>query len=111
MYKLLFCLLFLSFSVAAEYSEDPYAKIPTDNNMTNKSKITWRPVDDVVKECNKERVKYGQKPYTFQVQACASWGFNLFRQAECVIITSKTPNMATLGHEMRHCFQGSYHDY
>ena len=109
MKPLLLFLLLLSSTANAEFIDDPYAKFSTKNNFTNSSKITWKPVDNVQEECNKIQTKLNGKPYQYKVMACSEWKENLFFSDECVIITSKNTTMWTIGHEVRHCFQGAYH--
>jgi len=106
--KVFITLLFLiSFSVLAE---SPYDKFSINQNMTNKSKIIWEYADNIQAACNKQRTDGGYKPYTYEVLACSSWRRNIFFQYECHIITKKNVTMWIIGHEIRHCFQGSFHE-
>ena len=109
--KLLHLLFLLLFSVVAnaDFNDSPYEKFSTNGNFTTKSKITWEVVDDVQAACNNLRIKNGHKPYTYKVLACSTWTKTFFKQDECKIITSKTTSTWTIGHELRHCFQGEYH--
>lgn len=108
--KLLHIVLLLFSSIGnASYVDDPYANFSTKNNFSTTSKITWKPVDNVQEECNKIHQRIHGKPYAYKVMACSEWKENLIFADECVIITSKTTTMWTVGHEVRHCFQGAYH--
>lgn len=111
MKKIFYGLLVISFSVSAAYKDDPYEKFSIKDNFTDSSRIKWVAVDDVKKACDDLRVKSGAKPFKFKPQACSTWSKNFFRQDQCLIITSKNPTGWTLGHEVRHCFQGDYHPY
>ena len=57
--------------------------------------LTW----DVVEE---EQVS---EKCGFNATACAKWRGN-----KCTIITPRETTMETLGHEVRHCFEGHWHD-
>lgn len=86
---------------------DAYKPFNATKRFTDKTEITWRVVDDVVKACNEEGHKRFKnfKGLGTTPAACAVW-----EKDKCLIITSKRPNMHELGHEVRHCFQGHWHD-
>lgn len=110
MTKILFLLsLFYFDNVYAELEKSPYQKYSTKNNFTNDVHVEWIIVDDIQKTCDDVRVKNKNKPFPYKVDACSEWGRNLFRQYKCKIYTKKMVNNDTLGHEIRHCFQGSFH--
>lgn len=110
MKQLLIFLFLLSSTVQADvYNDDPYAKFSTSNNFTSSVKVNWEIVDNVQETCNQLQVKYSGKPLTTKVYACSKWKNNRIFRDECTIITGKNTTMWTLGHEVRHCFQGSYH--
>ena len=71
---------------------------------TEKSTITWLRVDNVQATCEAESKKRKLGGFGYTVYACSFWEMN-----SCTIITSNTPTLHDLGHEMRHCFQGSFH--
>jgi hypothetical protein len=107
--KILLVLAFISSSVSAfEYHEDPNALFSTKKNFTSMSLITWEQAKDVQKRCDKESRSRGLGGFSFQVEACSFWGKRLGFDV-CHIITEKKTSMATLGHEVRHCFQGDFH--
>lgn len=62
--------------------------------------VKWVTADNVRSECS----KYITSKY--EVNACAVWSE---ATNSCLIITRNYPTMADLGHELRHCFQGSWH--
>jgi hypothetical protein len=62
------------------------------------SHITWRVVEDATAECK----ALGSKTPAL---ACAFMG-----KYNCVIVTNKDTSHEILGHEMRHCFEGNWHD-
>jgi hypothetical protein len=75
---------------------------PYEERITDSTVVTWTTVDDVEKEC----IKAGAKdPGAFQnILACA-----IYNKNSCKIMTAKTTSMETLGHELRHCFEGKFH--
>ena len=86
------------------FNDDPNALFSTNNNYTTNSTIQWFPVDNVQKTCDTESKKRGYGGISWSVKACSFFNGN-----RCDIYTSKQLNMHTLGHEVIHCFQGSWH--
>ena len=73
-----------------------------DERITEATVVTWITADDVEKECLKAGAK---KPGTFQhLLGCAK-----YNEKSCRIYTGKVTTMETLGHELRHCFEGKFH--
>jgi hypothetical protein len=75
---------------------------PYEERITEATVVTWLAVDDVEKECLKAGAK---DPGPFQyILGCA-----IYNTKSCRIMTAKTTSMETLGHELRHCFEGKFH--
>ena len=75
-------------------------------NFTSKTTITLRYVDNVEKECNAESKRLGGNGFgNSGAMACSFW-----YESKCTIITAKKVDMRTIGHEVMHCFQGSWHN-
>jgi hypothetical protein len=89
---------------ATAFNDDPSQPFDTASNYTTQSTITWRTVDNVQKVCESESRKRGYGGFGYGVQACSFFDGN-----QCTIITSKKTTMHSLGHEVRHCFQGNWH--
>lgn len=89
---------------AMALNDDPNKLFDTSSNYTTQSTITWRTVDDVQKSCEIESRKRGFKGFGYGVQACSFFDGN-----QCTIITGKQTTMHSVGHEVRHCFQGNWH--
>ncbi len=70
------------------------------------STIKWIPVENVIQACEKESKRLGFGGFGGKKIAACSFYFD----DQCTIITSKNPTMHTIGHEVRHCFQGQWHD-
>lgn len=84
--------------------QNPEAKFTASKNATDTKQITWRHTDNVQKECEAESNKRKLGGFGYAVNACSFWD-----STTCTIITSQQVTMHTLGHEVRHCFQGSFH--
>jgi hypothetical protein len=66
--------------------------------------ITWFSVEDSTAECKRLSPKMNFHPI---VAACAFWNFE---KRTCTVVTGKPTSHEILGHEMRHCFEGAFHD-
>ena len=109
--KKLVLAVFLAHSVAAQaynYFDWDHPSKPFDSTSKDKTsvKVEWISVDDVRKACSEVSQKRGYGPINFSIEACS---FNYRLTNTCVIYTKKMTTMHTLGHEMRHCFQGAWH--
>lgn len=91
--------------------ENVYEPFNTKSNMTNTTTISWVSVDRdrLQARCDAESRKRGMGGFTVSVEACSFWDYDKSGRNVCTIITYKTTNMHTLGHEVRHCFQGAWH--
>ena len=78
---------------------------PYEERVTQSTLVTWTTYEDedVEKECIKAGVE-DPGPLRY-ILACVKYD----RKA-CSIITGKTTTMEILGHELRHCFEGSFHN-
>ena len=77
-------------------------------NVTNSTLITWKQVDNIQNTCEQESRKRGYGGFGYSLEACAFWDKN-FTGFNCQIFTKKNTTHDTLGHEIRHCFQGDFH--
>jgi hypothetical protein len=102
----IFCVGCMPLNVWAESS--PYEKFLVDKNFTDKTTVTWRVVKNLNAECEKESIKRGHGGFKTPMEACSFWSKGLLGN-NCLIITEKKVNYWTVGHEVRHCFQGSFH--
>ena len=96
-------LFFHPYAYSADW-ENPEFQFDAGKLERNKVTIEWKRVGDVQAECEKESRKRGNEGFKFALQACSFWWGN-----SCVVITGKKTSLHSLGHEMRHCFQGEYH--
>jgi hypothetical protein len=85
-------------------------QIPEEQAFTPAPKVQgiavhWIAADNPTAECKRQFPKaLGFHPF---VPACAGWDYN---KMVCVIVTGKTATHQILGHEVRHCFEGAFHD-
>jgi hypothetical protein len=108
MKKALVLLLFIS----NVWAETPYDKFTDSKNFTNTSNITWRTVDNVKTACDAENVRKGFAPFQIgnRIMEACSFRDKVDNKDTCLIITAKSTNYWDLGHELRHCFQGKFHE-
>lgn len=106
--KKLIAILALGFITNSFAGDDPYLSATETYDATPKvtqtSKITWITVDNVLDACRKKSEELGAKNNFINPRACSFW-----TKEFCVVITSKTPKLGSLEHEIRHCFQGNWH--
>ena len=76
---------------------------PTDERVTQGTVVTWVTVDDVDETC---RSIGAADPGLFRkIYGCAK-----YTKSTCRIFTAKITSMEILGHELRHCFEGKFHN-
>jgi|APCry1669189241_1035207.scaffolds.fasta_scaffold133894_1 hypothetical protein len=105
--QLLTTVLIIYPAFSSAYSEDPHHQFDMTHNSTDKVEITFRYATDITKACDAESKKRGLGGMPYSVDACSFWNWS---HSECLIITPKTANFHTVGHEVRHCLQGNWHD-
>lgn len=108
MKKLFYILLLISNTVYAEMEKSAYEKYSTQPNVNKDVKIKWVVVDNIQKTCDGLRKKQTGKKFGYALDACSTWKTGFFSN-ECTIITGKMVNNDIIGHELRHCFQGNFH--
>ena len=105
----LYILLF--FISTAVLAESPFDEFSTKKNYTDQTIMHWEQADDIQVACNKASKKYGTEGFKILIDACSFQYKDFFKRDVCHIITKKQTSMWTIGHEMRHCFQGEFHKY
>jgi hypothetical protein len=106
MKKALLGLLLVTSTVMAQSWNwrDPDSKFDATKNEVMDVKLRWVVVNDINASCNAENKKRGGVTFQYNVQACSFW-----EGKECVVMTPKMASIHNLGHEVLHCFKGSYH--
>lgn len=86
---------------------DSFTPLPESQRVLNRVRVRWELRDDVSEVCMKKVGSVGgaQKVMAKPI-ACAVWHVPT---QECVIYTGKQVAHVTLGHELRHCFEGHFH--
>lgn len=105
---LILLLLIISTNSFSKDWDKAYKNFGTGNNTTNNIKLRWVQVDNVIETCKMEATSHGLELETDKFEACSFWGVDI-NGSWCYIITKRELNLATLGHEVRHCFQGNWH--
>lgn len=78
----------------------------TKRTFQGKINIDWRLSDNPSSTCDKLSKQFGNAGFAGQeLQGCAFWWGET-----CIIVTAKKPTMHTVGHEVRHCFYGQWHN-
>jgi hypothetical protein len=106
---LLFFILFLpvtAFSVNIE--DDPYELFNMSKRMYDNAEIEIHTDNNISERCEQESHKRGYNGFPYKVYACTFWDEG--GRHKCSIYLPKQTNMHQLGHEMRHCFQGVWHE-
>ena len=103
-------LLFKSINGFTEYRDEPFKEFDATRNIANKSLIVWRQEADVNSACDYESRKRGNSGFGFRVQGCSFYTLEN-KTSICTILTPQATTLTNLGHEVRHCFQGSWHGY
>lgn len=85
--------------------DDPFLPFKATNKKYPDVRVVWQTAKDVHRECNKSRVALGLHTFNNDELACS-----IFSGDECTIITSRYPTMHSVGHEIRHCFFGNWHE-
>lgn len=102
-------MLALVSSANAQLEKTPYDMFSTKNFTKDKVEINIVSVDNVEKTCEAESRKRGNGGFGTPMEACSFWNHNAVFGKTCSIYVSKKVNMWTLGHELRHCVEGAYH--
>lgn len=92
-----------SVALSADW-EDPEHLFNVEKLNANKITLEWKRVADIQSTCEKESKKRGLGGFGFALKACSFWAGD-----SCVLFTGKETSLHSLGHEVRHCFQGAYH--
>lgn len=103
-----FCLiisLFVINNATAALEKGPLELYSFTKLNQSKTNVEVIAVDNVQNYCEKESHKRGFGGFKgISMQACSFWS-----GSTCLIVVPKMTNNDMLGHELRHCFQGSFH--
>lgn len=85
---------------------ESFVPVPTHARLMNDVKVRWEIRENVVELCSRAAKISTTQAWMTPPLACAMWNV---ASKECVIITGKKVSHVELGHELRHCFEGSFH--
>jgi hypothetical protein len=101
----------VSLSVSAK--ETPFDEFSMNDNFTNDVTITLVPVDNVAAACQAESRKRGFNGFTVnpgkKIDACSFWKEINGKDTCTIVVPRNNVTYWNLGHELRHCVQGSFH--
>jgi len=105
----LISLLFLHMLAYGEVVETPYDMFSLENSQAKTALISIKVVKNIEETCKKLGSKRAHQLTSKNVEACSTWSL-YGGQSTCIIYTAKDIDFWILGHEVRHCFQGNFHD-
>ncbi len=85
---------------------DSFTAKPESHRVLNQVRVRWEVRDDVGQLCGQKVASLGAQNVKAAPIACAVWNVPT---KECVIYTGRQVAHVTLGHELRHCFEGHFH--
>jgi hypothetical protein len=102
------CLVFFANSSHSQwtFNNDGSRQFDMRKNERATVKVTIESVDPrrVKDACDKKSVALGNGGFKEEMLACTFWS-----GSKCHIIVAHRVDMRTIGHEVMHCFQGSWH--
>ena len=85
---------------------ESFTPMPKSARIMNDVKVRWEVRENVAEFCGRAAKLSTAQAYFTPPIACAMWNV---QSKECVIITGQQVTHVALGHELRHCFEGSFH--
>jgi len=89
---------------SAEYEK--FTPQPVEKRIMKEVKLHWEIREDVAQYCANSIGMGREQAFITPPVACAVWHV---QRHECVIVTGKETAHVALGHEVRHCFEGYFH--
>lgn len=107
--NLAFLLLFIPLTVSARMENSPIElwELPFQAKTVNVTVLVVE--DDINQACNEANKKAGRGYFRQFVAGCAYWSLNKEPRV-CLILVSKFTNNDIIGHELRHCLVGTFHE-
>lgn len=112
-YALQFLVMFGLYAVcspnhAANTLENPHEAFRFTKVHSNNITVTLITTMNVQATCNVESKKRGFGGFAEAVEACSFWESSSVNN-KCTVVLPEVTNFHTIGHEVRHCFQGNWH--
>jgi hypothetical protein len=112
-YALQFLVMFGLYAVcssshAANTLENPHEAFRFTKVHSNNITVTLITTKNVQATCNVQSKKRGFGGFSEAVEACSFWDSSSVNN-KCTVVLPEVTNFHTIGHEVRHCFQGNWH--
>lgn len=88
------------------YETGRFNVMPAQYRIMNTVRIQWVIRQDVTRFCAGAYQMANSQAFLTPPVACAMWDI---LQSECTVFTGPLTTHATVGHEIRHCFEGNFH--
>ena len=108
-FLIFFMMVFLCQKSYAEDWKNPYSLFDAKQLISDNVSIKWIRVSDIRATCEAESRKRGLGGFGYSMEACSFWGTGKDGKSFCDVFTRVKTTLHDIGHEMRHCFQGSFH--
>lgn len=82
-----------------------FEPLPLDQRMLGQPKVKFLARKDGYEFCS--RITGIPVGPSSRPMACAFWNI---KRSECTVVTPEVTGFNYLGHELRHCFEGAFHD-
>jgi hypothetical protein len=82
-----------------------FEPLPPEQRMLNEPKVKFLARKDGYEFCS--RITGIPITITSRPMACAFWNV---KRRECTVVTPEVTGYNYVGHELRHCFEGAFHD-
>lgn len=82
-----------------------FEPLPPEQRMLNEPKVKFLARKDGYEFCS--RITGVPITITSRPMACAFWNV---KRRECTVVTPEVTGYNYVGHELRHCFEGAFHD-
>lgn len=82
-----------------------FVPLPPEQRVLQEPKVKYQPRKDGYEFC--ARITGIPVGVNSRPMACAFWNV---RRNECTVVTPEVTAYNYIGHELRHCFDGSFHD-
>lgn len=96
-------------SGCASFADHEYASftpLQTSERHMHQIRVSWEVRDDADDYCKQRQLDKGVSVTGTHV-ACAVWSV---KHQTCRIVTGQQVSHVVLGHELRHCFEGHFHE-
>ena len=90
-------------------SENPHENFSIAKLNSDEIEVSFIVAKNVRATCDAESKKRGFGGFKHDVEACSFFDTSRFNN-KCTVVLAPISNYHTIGHEIRHCMQGKYHN-